>query len=141
MTRTRMAVLLVVVAVTIGIALGLAGCAKAPPDQKALLELAKLAKREAPAALRQTGASKGDSFDTGGVYIAKSGSPATVVLPVEFRKRLDVQSPVPGMSVFQTTSKAYLVVEYKWTGKRWKRMKAEVMDEYPGHLPEWVRHR
>jgi hypothetical protein len=62
-------------------------------------------------------------------------SPATVVCPVETRRLADVPSPIPGVPVYDITGRVYLVLQYKWTGRAWKRTSAELRDQPPGPLP------
>lgn len=112
------------------------GCSLTPPDYKALWSVAS---REACDAVRETGClpTRGSSFSTSSVCILEKGPPTIVVLPIEFRQRLEVE-PAP---LLLTTGHAYLVVHYKWRRGKWKRIKAEVVDEYRGHLPQRFRHQ
>ena len=107
------------------------GGRRAPPDMNVLLSQAL---QDCAAAMRAAG---GQEANFSEVYVVSDGgvSPAIVVFLVDVGTGADAPQPAPGMFTTPPTRRTYLVVRYKWNGRQWKRMSAEMMDQCPWPLP------
>jgi len=125
-----LASLIVAAAIVGGIRLAV-GARGTSPDMNVLLTQAQ---QDAPAVMEAAGCPR--SLWVGVYVVSRPGaSPAIVVFPAEVETGAEAPQPAPGMFTTPPTRRTYVVARYKWTGRQWKRLSVETMDQCPWPLP------